>query len=190
MRGRELLGSVGSLPSQEQWARVRRVLLGEDPGGISVQYAARAAGVTLRELEGWVNRSRQCDEFGDEPWVKEIYELWDRRDKLKEERLEDRLWKRGLQGVVTREKIEQRDADGELVGFTTKAKNDGGDIRALERLLEGCGGKYSRAKEDVRVKVDFDMGELFRRYSAGARLKEVKGSHLIDGESGAVVEDG
>ena len=163
-----------------KWITARKILLGEDPERVSVRSAAQAAGITITELQKWVNRSRQKN-IEDEPWVHEICEVYDTAKVSQAGTLEDEAWQRALKG--TPEAIVQ---DGEVVGH--KAKHDNGLLmKMLKARDERYVDKGVGAAVSVSINQNITIEDLEAKWNAMSRMKEVRDG-IIEGDF-AQVED-
>lgn len=145
----------------ERWEAARRVLSGEEGDRVSWAAAARAAGVAVRELRGWVRRSQECHPE-DDPLIHSIAELVEGIQELQANRLEDEAWRRAIEGEET--PIVYK---GEITGSYNKVDN-----KLLMSMLSVRDPRYS-SKKEVNIRIE-DVNEIFRRLQAGKRLMETQ----------------
>ena len=89
--------TAGGVLSPELWSAVHYVLSGNDPGGISVRYAADKLGITPPAIYGWIFRSRKMLPE-DEPWIHEIHKQFDECRTHQGYVLEDKVWRIAMKG--------------------------------------------------------------------------------------------
>ena len=146
----------------ERWAAAKEVLQGNSDTGVSWSAAARAAGVSVPTLRGWVKRSGE-QRPEDDPLVHEIAVECQDLKSLQRDRLEDTAWERAIVGVE-----ETVYFKGEEVG--TKRKPDN---RLLMRILEQRDPSYRTASPAAPLSVD-DTAEIYRRLQAAQRIAEAQ----------------
>ena len=156
---------AGDRLSRENWLAAERVLTGECGDVVSVRSAAAAAGVSVRELKAWVERSRE-QRVEDDDWIHGIAEVWDSRDELQAGILEDVLWKNAVNGVT--ETIVNAKGDK-----TTKNK---ANERATIRMLEVRDRRYRPKAETNTLVVTDNPLDLLAKLQAAKRLAEIEAS--------------
>ena len=148
--------------SAERWERAREVLAGEVGDCVSWRSAARAAGVPLSTLRGWVRRARERRD-GDDPLLHGIADFVEDIDFHQSQALEDALWERAVVGAE--EDVWHK---GEVVGKRRVA-----DSRLAMRLLEVRNERYRPTKVHEHS-VRMDPGEVYQRIVAAHRLGEAR----------------
>ena len=163
--------------SPARWETVKSVLSGEHGDKVSMTAAAKAAGITLACLKGWVRQSERRDPT-DDPMIHEIAEFMQDTDRLQSDTLEDVMWYRAVDGWD--EPIVHQ---GELTGETVKKF----DNKLLLRLLETRSERY-RPKTIQEHRHKLDTSEVYERLLAGRRLAEAEREKTIEGKC-EIIED-
>ena len=152
----------------EAWSIAREVLAGEVGEKPTKQAAARLAGVTVRELNAWITRSRERRET-DEPWVWEIAEFYDRLDDTRFELLYGVLWERAVHGVETPIVFK-----GEKTGETVRKV----DTAALVKLMEFHSAKFKELRIGSKTNEGADSAampdDLMSRIRAYFRMEQIE----------------
>ena len=143
----------------EGWEAAKSVLLGEHSHAISLTAAAKAANVSRYTLQNWIKRSREQRE-GDEPWVKEIAEVYDQRTEHQAGTLEDVAWKRAMTGV--RQNVYYR---GEVVDEKYEVDN-----KILMRLLEAKDEAYKKDNRNSILVGILPTEEILQRFRGAIRV--------------------
>ena len=160
--------------SPQGWQEAKEILLGNDTTKVSKTAAADAAGISLRELNQWVKRSRE-KHIEDEPWIWEIAEIYDNSLEAQAGRVEDELWDRAFNGTPTPIVV-----DGEEKGTVNKPDN-----RLLEKLVVARDKKYrDKSAIDItgKIALDVDFEVLELQWKAKLRmegLRDVEDGELI-----------
>ena len=178
------MSSPDDLLTRERWLEARRVLFGERPEqGVSLDAAARAAGITRRVLRSWIERSRE-QRIEDEPWVHQIAKDVDDCPDIQGEVLEDVLFDHAVNGVDA-PVVHQGKVRDTYKKF---------DHRLAERMLAVRDRRYvktERKEIDKRVTRDAtNMAVLFEKFKAASRLAKIRSGEDPDAQPVvAVVEE-
>ena len=160
-----MTGKAGSLLNPDTWGKARAILDGEDKERCTVKSAARAAGVSVREFNAWVKRSRERLE-DDEPWVWEIAEVVDGAGMSQAATLEEVLWSQVMRG-----RAKEVWFKGEKVGVERI-----NDPNVAFRLLQARDSRYVEKREQTNrnVNLNVDLEKLEKQWRAYNRMEEVK----------------
>ena len=117
--------------TKDNWERFKEIITGDNPHYVSMRAAIRMTGITKRELDAWIRRSRERNPR-DPEWYYEIAPTIDYANEQVVQSLEDRLWDRVVNGV-------QEDVwhQGKKVGVRRKQDNN-----TLLRLLAARDDRY------------------------------------------------
>lgn len=165
--------------SPDRWAAARDILLGENREKVSLYSAAKAAGVTVKEFDHWIARSRRRDPT-DDPWIYEIAEVVDESPVAQAGVLEDVLWDQAINGVP--EPVYQ---GGEKVGDKVKF-----DHTMMMKMLKVRDPRYVDKQENLNVNVnaDIDLRVLEQKWVTMIRMKEIEDQREVD-DRGSVIID-
>ena len=140
--------------NERQWAAAMDILLGSATK-MSVYAAATAAGVSRSVLLKCIERSRER-RAGDPPWAQSMHMIYDERECVIADKLEDEIWKRGMGWT---EKVMKVGDDGKVSEIEVTYP---GDSRLLVRMMEVLDPRY-RKTQSKSAGIDTDNPEEIRR---------------------------
>jgi len=163
----------------ESWGRAREILTGGSRSSVSRTAVARAAGVSLREMDAWVERSR-LEDPGDEPWVWEIAKVVDEAMEWQAGALEDEAWRRVFAG----NEVVRYDGDG-----VEQSRQVSFDNSLLEKMLRVRDGRYieKSASVNLHLNADVDFEALERKWEARKRMEKLRSDEVVVDSRGSVV---
>ena len=126
------------IPTFEQYQAAKRVLEGDEikHGKVSDRAVFEAAGVSSRQFMAWIRRSRER-RIQDPVYVWELAELWDIREDMHQDMLEDHLTGLAFQPLET----VKYDAAGNVRSIKSVTAHPQ-QIRALLMLLRARDPRY------------------------------------------------
>ena len=151
----EILESQPFPLREEQWEKAKEILLGSNTK-MSVHAAAQAAGVSRAVLLACIERAREPDE-GDPLWIRSMPLIFDEREYIIADKLQDELWKRAMGWT---EDVKVWDAKKE--SWVDDTVHHAGDSRLLVRMLEVLDPRY-RKTQDKGSGIDVANSEEIRR---------------------------
>jgi len=146
----------------ERWAIVKDIISGEYGDRVSLNAAAKQAGITLATLKGWIRRSEKALPE-DDPIIHEIAPFVAESGQLQGDVLEDVMWQRAVDGV------NHPVVHKGIITDTYKKY----DNRLLERLIAVRKEQYQpRTVHERRIRLD--ASDIYARLLAGQRLAEAE----------------
>ena len=141
--------------TEEEWALVEGIVFGESRNRISLTAAAKAIGVHRNVLVNAIERSRlKMPE--DPPWTRHIHTIWDQRDIILADRLEDLAWEKA-QGA--------ENPDGSF---------EKGDTRVLMAMLAARDSRYRPVKSKQDDNKDIDAETIRRALASQVHMEDIQ----------------
>ena len=133
--------------TEAEWATVEGIVFGESRNRISLTAAAKAIGVHRNVLVNAIERSRlKMPE--DPPWTRHIHTIWDQRDIILADRLEDLAWE--------------------------KAQGEKGDTRVLMAMLAARDSRYRPVKSKQDDTKDIDAETIRRALASQVHMEDIQ----------------
>lgn len=179
------MSGVGITP--ERWA-ASAVLLRGGNLSLSKKDVAGAAGLTIREFDKLLERSRTIEK-GDDVWVSGMAKLWDEFWDRKILAIEEKTLGVALNGKETR----KYDGEGELI--ERKVEDDTGHQL---KVLSANMGKYRERKNGVNLQINNNIinkgderleNEFRRKLLILAKQKEAEESACHSAVDGEVIKN-
>ena len=164
----EVLPSVGL--TYEGWLKAKEILLGNNPKAVSMKAAAKAAGVTPRELRLWARRAREGDPtLGDAlTWAHEIPAVMDAALESQGQVMEDLIWQRAVNGTE-KPVIHKGKVTDTFVEY---------DPRREQAILKRRNPAYSDNVQDDKPKDQVDLREVFEAYKRWQAVEAARQNYI------------
>ena len=164
----EVLPSVGL--TYEGWLKAKEILLGNNPKAVSMKAAAKAAGVTPRELRLWARRAREGDPtLGDAlTWAHEIPAVLDAALESQGQVMEDLIWQRAVNGTE-KPVIHKGKVTDTFVEY---------DHRREQAILKRRDPAYSDSVQDEKPPEDVDLRELFNAFERARAVDAARKAYV------------
>lgn len=144
--------------TQEQWHAAEEILLGDVRKHFSLSAAAKEIGVSRAVLVRAIERSR-LRLASDPPWSHSIHMIYDQRESIIADRLEDLAWKKALGTTFI-------DEDGEEVTVP-------GDTRVLMAMLGVHDKRYKTTQSKKDIPDDTDAETIRRKLNATVHMDRI-----------------